>query len=150
MNKIAIFFLLIFLDFISKLLIKNNLTLNQTIELNFYLNIVYIKNYGVSFGLLSGLVPHWFLIIIGLLVTFLIFYLMYFSKDKIERLAYFTIIIGAISNILDRSINTYVVDFISLNYKSFYWPAFNFADIYITIGIIMLIISFFKISEENK
>ena len=150
MNKIAIFFLLIFLDFISKLLIKNNLTLNQTIELNFYLNIVYIKNYGVSFGLLSGLVPHWFLIIIGLLVTFLIFYLMYFSKDKIERLAYFTIIIGAISNILDRSINTYVVDFISLNYKSFYWPAFNFADIYITIGIIMLIISFFKVSEENK
>ena len=148
MNKIAIFFLLIFLDFISKLLIKNNLTLNQTIELNFYLNIVYIKNYGVSFGLLSGLVPHWFLIIIGLLVTFLIFYLMYFSKDKIERLAYFTIIIGAISNILDRSINTYVVDFISLNYKSFYWPAFNFADIYITIGIIMLIISFFKKSKE--
>ena len=150
MNKIAIFFLLIFLDFISKLLIKNNLTLNQTIELNFYLNIVYIKNYGVSFGLLSGLVPHWFLIIIGLLVTFLIFYLMYFSKDKIERLAYFTIIIGAISNILDRSINTYVVDFISLNYKSFYWPAFNFADIYITIGIIMLIISFFRSPESNK
>ena len=150
MNKIAIFFLLIFLDFISKLIIKNNLTLNQTIELNFYLNIVYIKNYGVSFGLLSGLVPHWFLIIIGLLVTFLIFYLMYFSKDKIERLAYFTIIIGAISNILDRSINTYVVDFISLNYKSFYWPAFNFADIYITIGIIMLIISFFRSPESNK
>ena len=72
------------------------------------------------------------------------------SNKKSERLAYFIIIIGAISNILDRTINTYVVDFISIHYNELYWPAFNFADIYITIGIIMLIISFFKVSEENK
>ena len=67
---------------------------------------------------------------------------------KFEKIAYFMILIGAIGNILDRLINSYVVDFISLHYKNFYWPAFNLADIYITLGIIMLISSFFMESKE--
>ena len=72
------------------------------------------------------------------------------SKKKLEKIAFFIIIIGAISNILDRSVNTYVVDFILIHYENYYWPAFNFADIYITIGIIMLIVSFVNKSEESK
>ena len=72
------------------------------------------------------------------------------SKKKSEKLAFFIILIGAISNILDRAMNTFVVDFISIHYRNYYWPAFNLADIYITIGIIMLIVSFFKISKVNK
>ncbi len=150
MIKVLIFFFLIFLDLFSKFLVKNKLELNQSIELNNFFDLVYVQNYGVSFGILSGLISHWFLICIGLIVTLLVVYLMFISNKKSERLAYFIIIIGAISNILDRTINTYVVDFISIHYNELYWPAFNFADIYITIGIIMLIISFFKVSEENK
>ena len=100
--------------------------------------------------MLSGTVSHWFLILIALMVVILIIYLMFISNKRLEKLAYFIIIIGAISNILDRLINTFVVDFISIHYSSYYWPAFNLADIYITIGIIMLIISFFNISEQNK
>ncbi|MAV63618.1 MAG: signal peptidase II [Candidatus Marinimicrobia bacterium] len=149
MNKILIFLLFILLDLISKFIVKNNLVLNQAIELNKYFDLVYVQNYGVSFGILSNAVPHWFLIIIGLLIVFLIFYLMYISRKKSEKLAYFIIIIGAISNILDRTINTYVIDFISIHYGNYYWPAFNLADIYITIGIIMLLVSFFKISDRN-
>ena len=150
MIKVLIFFFLIFFDLFSKFLVKNKLELNQSIELNNFFDLVYVQNYGVSFGILSGLISHWFLICIGLIVTLLVVYLMFISNKKSERLAYFIIIIGAISNILDRTINTYVVDFISIHYNELYWPAFNFADIYITIGIIMLIISFFKVSEENK
>ena len=75
---------------------------------------------------------------------------MIISQNKLEKLAYFIIIIGAISNILDRVINTYVVDFILIHYENYYWPAFNFADIYITIGIIMLIVSFFIKSEDHR
>ena len=149
MNKVIIFFIFIFLDLISKFVVKTNLFLNQKIELNEFLDLVYIQNFGVSFGLLSGVISHWILIIIGLLITLFVFYLMFISKKKLEKLAYFIIIIGAISNIIDRIINTYVVDFISIHYKNYYWPAFNLADIYITIGIIVLIMSFF-ISEEHK
>ena len=68
---------------------------------------------------------------------------MIISNKSFEKSAYFIIIAGAMGNIIDRALNSYVVDFISLRYESFYWLAFNLADIYITIGIIMLIISFY-------
>tara|TARA_B100000674_G_scaffold486922_1_gene496280 strand:+ start:1110 stop:1562 length:453 start_codon:yes stop_codon:yes gene_type:complete len=148
--KLLIFFSFVFFDLFSKLLIKNNFNLNQSIEINGYLDLVYVQNYGVSFGILSGTVSHWFLILIGLMIVLLLIYLIITSKKILEKLAYFIIIIGAISNILDRSINTFVVDFILIHYKNFYWPAFNFADIYITIGIIMLVTSFFIKSKETK
>ena len=150
MIKLLIFFSFVFFDLFSKLLIKNNFNLNQSIEINGYLDLVYVQNYGVSFGILSGTVSHWFLILIGLMIVLLLIYLIITSKKILEKLAYFIIIIGAISNILDRSINTFVVDFILIHYKNFYWPAFNFADIYITIGIIMLVTSFFIKSKETK
>ncbi len=150
MIKILLFFIFVFLDLISKFIVKSTLLLNQKVEINKFLDLAYIQNYGVSFGFLSGYVSYWVLIIIGLIIVLLIIYLMAISKKKIEKLAYFIIIIGAISNIIDRSLNTYVIDFILIHYENYYWPAFNLADIYITIGIIMLIVSFFKISEENK
>ena len=149
MNKIVIFFVLIFADIISKYFVKNNLILNQSVEINDFLYLVYIQNFGVSFGLFAGSIPYYLLIIIGLLIVILIIYLMYLSKNTLEKSAYFIIIIGALSNILDRLFNTFVVDFILLRYESFYWPAFNLADIYITIGIIVLIMTFFIRSEED-
>ncbi len=148
MNRFFILFFFIFFDLITKFFIKNNFLINESKQLNSFLDIVYIQNYGVSFGFLSGLVSYWTLVIVGILITSLIYYLMISSNKKLEKIAYFIIIIGALSNIIDRMINSFVVDFISLHYDDFYWPAFNFADIYITIGIIMLLISFFIKSEE--
>mgnify|MGYP001209970535 FL=1 len=149
MNSFFILVFFVFCDLITKFFIKNNFLINESKKINSFLDIVYIQNYGVSFGFLSGLVSYWILVIVGLLVTSLIYYLMINSFKRLEKLAYFIIIIGALSNILDRIINSYVVDFISLHYDNFYWPAFNFADIYITIGIIMLIISFFIKSKKQ-
>ncbi|MFL2520066.1 MAG: signal peptidase II [Alphaproteobacteria bacterium] len=149
MNSFFILVFFVFCDLITKFFIKNNFLINESKKINSFLDIVYIQNYGVSFGFLSGLVSYWILVIVGLLVTSLIYYLMINSFKRLEKLAYFIIIIGALSNILDRIINTYVVDFISLHYDNFYWPAFNLADIYITIGIIMLIISFFIKSKKQ-
>ena len=103
----------------------------------------------MSFGLFSREIPHWVLVLIALLVVILILYLMIISNKNLEKNAYFLIIAGAIGNIIDSILNSYVVDFISLHYEMFYWPAFNFADIYITIGIIMLLVSFFIKSEDK-
>ena len=149
MNSFFILVFFVFCDLITKFFIKNNFLINESKKINSFLDIVYIQNYGVSFGFLSGLVSYWILVIVGLLVTSIIYYLMINSSKRLEKLAYFIIIIGALSNILDRIINSYVVDFISLHYDNFYWPAFNLADIYITIGIIMLIISFFIKSKKQ-
>ena len=149
MKKILLFIIFILLDLITKYFVKNNLFINQSIELTSYFDIVYVQNFGVSFGLLSGTVSHWLLIFISTLVVFLIIYLMLISNKKLEKTAYFIILIGALANITDRAINSFVVDFILIHYKNFYWPAFNLADIYITLGIIMLLISFLIKSKEN-
>lgn len=150
MIKIFVFIICVLFDLFTKFLIQNYLFLNQSIKINQFFDIVYVQNYGVSFGLFSREIPHWVLVLIALLVVILILYLMIISNKNLEKNAYFLIIAGAIGNIIDRILNSYVVDFISLHYEMFYWPAFNFADIYITIGIIVLIISFFTKSEENK
>ena len=144
MIKTLAFIFLIALDLFTKFIIQNYLFLNQSIKINAFVDLVYVQNFGVSFGLFSGFVSHWILIFVASLVVILICFLLIKSNKKFEKLAYFVVIIGALSNILDRLINTYVVDFISLHYKNYYWPAFNLADIYITIGIIMLITSIFK------
>ena len=149
MNKFLILLILISLDLITKFYVSSYLLINQSIKINKFFDIIYVQNFGVSFGLFANIIPYWLLVIIAILVVLLIFYLMVTSSKNFEKISYFIIIIGAASNIVDRAINGYVIDFISLHYNNFYWPAFNFADIYITVGIIMLMISFF-IKPTNK
>ena len=150
MRKVLIFIILIGFDLITKYFVKKNLNLNQSIKLNEFLDLVYVQNYGVSFGFLSNKLPYWFFVLVGLIIALIIFYLMIIATKKIEKYAYFIIILGAMGNILDRFINTYVVDFISLHYNNYYWPAFNLADIYITIGIIMLLLTFFINTKDEQ
>ena len=141
MKKFLLFVFLIIIDLISKKYVYELVDLYTFIPLTVFLEITHIHNFGVSFGLFSGLISPWILIFLAFLVTIFIFYLMLNSSDIIEKLGLLIIISGAISNIIDRSINGYVIDFIYIHYNIFSWPAFNFADIYITIGIIMIIIN---------
>tara|TARA_Y100000590_G_C15243934_1_gene834914 strand:- start:96 stop:551 length:456 start_codon:yes stop_codon:yes gene_type:complete len=136
--KISISLALIVLDLLSKLFIFNYINLNSSISVFPFMDLIHIHNYGISFGLFSGILPPWFINLISFVVTLFVFYLMIKATKKIEKLGLLLIIIGALSNIFDRLINNYVIDFIYFNYKDFYWPAFNFADIYITIGVIMI------------
>ena len=151
MKKISLFIFLVISDFISKKYVYEFLDLNTFIPLTFFLELTHIHNFGVSFGLFSGLIPSYLLVILGLIIVIFIYYLMVTSSNLIEKWGLLIIISGAISNILDRTINGYVIDFIYFHYNDFYWPAFNFADIYITIGIIMVIFNILlKVNKFNK
>jgi len=148
--KILILILLVSFDIVTKNLVFNYIDLYDFIPILFFLELTHIHNFGVSFGLLSGIVAPWILILIGLLVVGFITYLMFNSNDLLEKWGLFIIISGAISNIIDRIINGYVIDFIYLHISNFYWPAFNFADIYISIGILMVIINIINKFKNNK
>ena len=70
---------------------------------------------------------------------------MYFQSTSIlEKWGFIIIISGALSNIFDRLINGFVVDFIYFHYQEFFWPAFNFADIYITTGVLIIVLHILK------
>ena len=141
MNKFFFIFLLIIIDFTIKKIVFNYLTLNSFIPIIYFLDIAHIHNYGISFGLFSGLMPSWTIILIGSVITAFLIYMMIKTSNKIEKWGLAVIIAGALSNIVDRGMNNYVLDFIYLHYKDFYWPAFNFADIGITFGVFILIFS---------
>ena len=144
MIKFFIFFVLVAFDLLSKKIVFDSIDLHTFISLTFFLDLTHIHNFGISFGLFSGLISPWLLIILGLLVVGFIFYLMKSASDMFEEWSLLIIISGALSNIIDRIFNGYVIDFIYFHYKYFFWPAFNFADIYITIGIIMIVINILR------
>ena len=139
--------ILILFDFISKQIVKNYFTFPffKYEVIKGFFNLVYVKNRGVAFGLLrnlNGKHRDIFLIYLPLGIILIIF-LYLISAKKISKFSFIgfnLIIAGAVGNLIDRYFYGYVVDFIDLYYKNFHWPAFNFADSYITIGTILLII----------
>ena len=144
MLKTILIFILIFFDFFSKQLIFNLINLNNFIKITFFFEITHIHNYGISFGLFSGIIPSWFFVILGIIITFLVFIIYLKSSKYIEKYGLILIIAGALSNILDRIYNGYVIDFIYFHYNQFYWPAFNFADIYISAGIFLIVFQYVR------
>ena len=144
MKKFLILVFLIFLDLFLKNLVFNSIYLNNFIPITSFFDLAHIHNYGISFGLFSGFITSWIIVVISSLITLFIFYLYFQSNNILEKWAYFAIIAGALSNIIDRGINGYVLDYLYFHYKEFYWPAFNFADIYISLGVFMIIIKLFK------
>ena len=150
LKKIVIFSTLVSLDLFSKYLVFNYIDLYKFIKINAFFDITHIHNFGISFGLFSETIPAGFLIIIALLVVFFIIYLLLNAKDFLEYWGLFIIICGAIANIIDRFANGYVIDFIYIHINQYYWPAFNFADIYISVGIIMILLNMLKKLKLNK
>ena len=147
-KKIIISFVIVlfifFLDRITKILILNiaEETGKVDIYINSFLNFYLVWNSGIGFGLLSfddNYVYNsiTFLIII---INLIIVYLIYIEKGQ---KSYFLLIIlgGSVGNLFDRLYYNAVPDFIDLNYKGFHWFIFNVADIFITIGIMFLILS---------
>tara|TARA_Y100000590_G_scaffold463368_1_gene629959 strand:+ start:1026 stop:1502 length:477 start_codon:yes stop_codon:yes gene_type:complete len=142
--------ILFFLDFFSKKIIFNNIRLNEFITIMPFLDFAHIHNYGISFGLFSGTISPLLITVLGLLITSIVIYFMIKTTSVVEKWGLTLIISGAISNIFDRALNDYVLDFIYIHFGDFYWPAFNFADIYISIGIVLILVQFFLRGKKIK
>jgi len=113
------------------------------------MDITHLHNYGIAFGLFSGISPPWFIAFISAILIIIVFW-MFRISNPLEKWGFLFIITGAVSNLGDRIINDYVLDFIYMHYNNFYWPAFNFADIYITIGVLIIIYVNFMIFRKKN
>ena len=144
-----IFILVLFtIDRISKILIlKNSLS---EIYINSFLNFSLVWNSGIGFGILQ-LEPNIFYLLISIVITainLILIYWMLTSSNYLESIFISIILGGALGNLFDRYYYSSVPDFIDLHYESFHWFTFNIADIFITIGIIgLIIIDLFKIKK---
>ena len=143
--------LFIFLDQLSKKWMLNNIFDSQIIiEINKYLNFVPVWNKGISFGMLSNFMNiNFFMIIVT--SGILLFLISWFVKTKSRNLSLSLsfIISGAIGNLVDRFNHKAVVDFIDIHIGNHHWPAFNFADSYITIGAFIYVFTIFTSQKDN-
>ena len=147
--KIVLLIVLIVIDFLTKKIVFNYIELNNFIPITFFMDITHIHNYGITFGLFAGSISSWVIILCGFLIIILLLYWMIIANNNLERLGLLFIIAGAISNIGDRYMNNYVLDFIYFHYNQYYWPAFNFADVYISIGFLIIIVETYKIFKTR-
>ena len=135
--------LIFFLDRISKYYILNLSGLENTlnIPITSFLNFNLVFNKGIAFGFLSVDETFYYNIItlIIILIT-LIVLIMAFKTSGVEKLGFSMIFGGSLGNIFDRLYYSAVVDFIDININNIHWFIFNFADIFITTGVILLIL----------
>ncbi len=136
---IAIFIWL--LDQLTKHVAQQNISPFETIRITSFFNLVFVENLGSAFGMFKSLGVYFFIavaIIATVLVTVLIL------KDPQNRLAFSLVLGGALGNLTDRVFNRgAVIDFFDFHVSGYHWPAFNIADIGLTVGIAMLIVSTF-------
>ena len=148
-----IFVLVLFtIDRISKILILKNFLNNSSSEIyiNSFLNFSLVWNSGIGFGIFQ-LEPNIFYLLISIIITainLILIYWMLTSLNYLESIFISIILGGALGNLFDRYYYSSVPDFIDFHYESFHWFTFNIADIFITIGIIgLIIIDLFKIKK---
>jgi signal peptidase II len=138
-------------DQLSKLWVRAHLAPGESLLLTDRLSFVNIENTGSAFGLLAN---QTFLIIIisiaGLL--FILLFLHYLSAATTLSIVSISLIMGgAVGNLIDRIRFGCVTDFIYFRlWGDFHWPAFNIADAAITVGIFVLIYSFYKSGVFKK
>ena len=131
--------LIFFLDRYSKTKIINNFNEN-VLYINDFVNFSLIWNTGIGFGFLStnsNLIYNSITGVIFIAIGFLIYLIM--KSKTIDKILFSFILGGALGNVYDRLTYFAVPDFIDLHYKNFHWFTFNIADVFITIGIVILL-----------
>ena len=148
------FILLVFLiDRISKIYVINlddKLLGSEMFSSNF-LNINLIWNEGIAFGLFSFNEKILYNILtIIILIIILIIFIMTIKSDGFKKYSLLMILGGALGNVFDRLYYKAVPDFIDFHIGNFHWFIFNVADIFITIGILfMVIIELFNKNQKT-
>ena len=133
-------------DYFSKLWALETLGNGVVMRLTPWMDFKLAFNKGAAFSLFadgSGW-QRWFFMGIATVIGLWLCYAIVFERtNALTRLAYASILGGAIGNLYDRILHGKVVDFISWHIGNAYWPTFNVADVGICVGVGLLVIAWF-------
>ena len=140
--NLLIIIIIFSLDRVSKFYVILNSESNSSPSLftSKFLNINLIWNEGIAFGLLSFDQKLYYnlLTVVILIITAIILW-MVSRSNGMEKIAFLIVLGGSLGNIFDRVLYKSVPDFIDFHINNFHWFIFNVADIFITLGVILLI-----------
>ena len=139
------------IDRVSKIYVISLYGENSSTELyvSKYLNIILIWNEGIAFGLFSfdqNNLYNLLTLIIALIAIVIL--IMIINSQGFKKYALLMILGGALGNLFDRIIYKAVPDFIDFHIAEFHWFIFNVADIFITIGVIFMVL--FELNSNNQ
>ena len=141
------------LDRLTKLYVIHLDKINSSSEIfsSKFLNIYLIWNEGIAFGLLSFNENNLynFLTLFILIIIFMILYMI--SKSSgFKKYSLLMILGGALGNVFDRIIYKAVPDFIDFHIGNFHWFIFNLADVFISVGVIFMILYELYLNNKNQ
>ena len=141
------------LDRLTKIYIiyLDKINSGSELYLSKYLNIYLIWNKGIAFGLFSldeKIFYNYLTIFIFIIIVLILFWII--KSKGIQKYALLMISGGALGNLFDRIFYQAVPDFIDLHINNFHWFIFNIADIFITIGVFLMILSEFIVKGRNE
>ena len=142
-----------FLDRISKLYViyLHDKRFGGDLFSSDYLNINLIWNEGIAFGLFAFEESEFYnflTLFISLIISVIIY--MVIKSNGLKRFALLMIIGGALGNLYDRVVFLAVPDFIDFHIGNFHWFTFNIADIFISVGVIFMILLEFIDNNKDK
>ena len=140
---LAVALAVVVLDQVAKGIVRSSLPLHDGRTLAPFLNIVHVHNTGAAFSFLAGAAgwQRWFFIALGLAAAvFIVWLLMRHGTQPLFALALALILGGALGNVVDRVLHGYVIDFVQVHWRGWYFPSFNVADSAITVGAALLIL----------
>jgi signal peptidase II len=135
--------LIIVLYQVTKQLIEASFMVYETLSVLPFFNLTLAYNEGAAFSFLSdqGGWQRWFFALMASGVTIvLVVWLSRLRGEKVLALSLALVIGGAVGNLIDRLLFGHVIDFLDFFYGQYHWPAFNVADIAISIGVALLFI----------
>ena len=151
--NLSLVILIFLIDRISKIYVifLDNKFLGSEIFSSKYLNITLIWNEGIAFGLLNFEKNYSYNILTIFILTVIILILfMIIKTEGLKKFLLLLILGGALGNIFDRIFYKAVPDFIDFHIGNFHWFIFNIADIFISVGVIfMILLELIGINEKR-
>jgi signal peptidase II len=135
--------IVILVDQFSKTMILGTFRLHDSHTVTSFFNVVRVHNTGAAFSFLAGAAgwQRWFFVGLGAVAAgFIVWLLRRHAGQRLFCWALALILGGAVGNVIDRLLHGYVVDFIQVHYRGWYFPSFNVADSAITVGAAFLIL----------
>ena len=151
--NLIIVLLIFILDRLTKIYIiyLDKINSGSELYLSKYLNIYLIWNKGIAFGLFSLDEKNFYNYLTIFIFIIIVLILFWIIKSKgIQKYALLMISGGALGNLFDRIFYRAVPDFIDLHINNFHWFIFNIADIFITIGVSLMILSEFIVKGRHE
>lgn len=150
MIYIILFTILLILDQFTKYIVEQSFYLTESIPIiEGVFNFTYVENRGIAFGLFQGRLN----IISVVTVIAIVAILIYVIRNRktlnlLEQFGYTFILSGAVGNMIDRIFRTYVVDM--LDFRGVWSFVFNLADVWINVGVALLIVDYLIFQREKK